>query len=1070
MPFNPFDPFGGGPTQPTFSLAAIDGTNGANITFSGSTNEDAGVSVALAGDLNGDGYADFIIGVPGAYGVGNTRPGAAYVVFGSASGLPANLNLASLDGTNGFRIDGQTVIASTDYLGFSVASAGDLNHDGYDDLIVGAPFADATVYNEDMGAGYVIFGHAGAFGAVLNVADLNGTNGFRMGGINTTDHLGYSVAGIGDINGDGMDDVLISAQGLDPQSRTYAGGAYVVFGTAAGFGANLSLAGLDGTNGFRVDGAASFDFGGFRVSGAGDFNNDGYDDFLFGARLTDPNGITQAGTVYLVYGHGGAFNPSFDLAGIDGTNGVAFDGASSLDQLDVVAAAGDINGDGFADIVIGSNNVYIGGVRTGAAYVVFGSASGLPAHVDVSTLDGTNGFRLSEGAANSLLGGAVASAGDFNGDGFDDLILGDPYASGGGVTGGAVWIVFGKAGGFSAVLDLSTVQGSSGQRIDGNHGGGKAGVSVAGLGDINHDGFDDVLIGRRGDPTTATIVYGHATVAAPITQTGTSGADTLTGDAAADSLSGGDGNDTLNGMAGADALTGGTGDDTYYVDNAGDTTVEAGGEGYDTVRSTIAWTLAGNVEALVLEGSADINGTGNADNNVITGNGGANTLDGGDGADTLNGGAGIDSLLGGNGVDLLYGGDGVDTLDGGANGDLLDGGIGADAMTGGSGDDTYYVDDLGDTAVEAGGQGTDVVHAALSWVLGANLETLILDGSANIDGTGNTGANTLMGNAGANTLNGADGDDLVKGGDGNDSLIGGNGNDMLVGGNGTDDLDGSGDNDILNGGVGDDTLYGGSGNDQLDGGADNDTLNGGIGADTLTGGAGTDILNGGDGNDVLDGGTGADAMAGGLGDDSFYVDDLGDTATENSGEGIDIVRTMVSFTLSANIENLILDGAADTSGIGNGLANTMTGNGGANTLDGLAGDDILKGLGGNDVIIGGTGADILVGGTGADTFVVRQESVIQSHLGGMLEVDTVNDLIAAQSDKLDLSAIDADSTTAGDQAFTLVGAFTSHAGEMTLVFGGGITTLQLDVDGDGAADYRMKITGDVHLDSGGWLL
>jgi len=108
-----------------------------------------------------------------------------------------------------------------------------------------------------------------------------------------------------------------------------------------------------------------------------------------------------------------------------------------------------------------------------------------------------------------------------------------------------------------------------------------------------------------------------------------------------------------------------------------------------------------------------------------------------------------------------------------------------------------------------------------------------------------------------------------------------------------------------------------------------------------------------------------------------------------------------------------------------------------------------------------------VGGAGADTFVVRQESIKTS---GAIEIDVVNDLVAAQGDRLDLSAIDADSIATGDQAFHLVSSFTHHTAEMTLKFAGGVTVLALDVDGDGRADYQMKITGDVHLDSGGWIL
>ncbi|MDQ0462926.1 Ca2+-binding RTX toxin-like protein [Caulobacter ginsengisoli] len=409
----------------------------------------------------------------------------------------------------------------------------------------------------------------------------------------------------------------------------------------------------------------------------------------------------------------------------------------------------------------------------------------------------------------------------------------------------------------------------------------------------------------------------------------------------------------------------------------------------------------------------------------------------------------------------------ADVITGGGTSDVLEGGLGADAMTGGAGDDTYYVDDAGDTTVETGGQGNDVVHAAISWTLSANTETLILDGPGDINGTGNAAANLMIGNGGANSLDGGDGDDLIKAGAGIDMVLGGAGVDQILGQDGDDSLDGGDGADRLDGGAGDDSLLGGAGNDILDGAAGVDSLDGGVGADQLNGGADNDSLNGGDGNDVLTGGLGADAMTGGLGDDSFYVDDAGDVTTEASGQGTDTVRTTVTLGLAANIENLVLEGSGDIGGTGNGLANAMTGNGGDNSLDGGAGDDVLKGLNGADTLIGGTGADILVGGAGADSFVVTQASI---HTSGAVEVDTVNDLVAGQGDRLDLSAIDADSLTAGDQAFHLVSGFTRHAAEMTLTFAAGSTVLALDVDGDGRADYRMIIAGNVTGDSGGWLL
>lgn len=288
---------------------------------------------------------------------------------------------------------------------------------------------------------------------------------------------------------------------------------------------------------------------------------------------------------------------------------------------------------------------------------------------------------------------------------------------------------------------------------------------------------------------------------------GGAGNDKLFGQAGSDRLEGGEGNDLMHGGDGADIMIGGTGDDIYYVHSADDQIVEATGEGNDNVRSTVSWILADNFEELMLEGSANIDGTGNALDNAVLGNSGANVLYGLDGNDTLGGYGGDDILFGGAGNDRLVGRDGNDVLHGG------------------SGDDQYFVNTQ-DVIVEAEGDGYDVVFSVGDYVLGANLEVLRLDGTADLRGDGNNLNNYIAGNAGANTLQGLGGDDQIFGGDGNDLLFG-------------DGMSGSG-NDRLYGGVGNDALYGGFGDDFLYGGDGNDFLGGEFGMDRLEGGAGND--------------------------------------------------------------------------------------------------------------------------------------------------------------------------------------------------------------------------------------
>ncbi len=376
-----------------------------------------------------------------------------------------------------------------------------------------------------------------------------------------------------------------------------------------------------------------------------------------------------------------------------------------------------------------------------------------------------------------------------------------------------------------------------------------------------------------------------------------------------------DGNDRLDATGGTFALIGGLGNDTYVVDDVHDRVVEADGEGNDTVLASVTFTLGSGIEGLTLTGSAAIDGFGNDLANKLVGNAAANHL---------------------------YGGAGNDNLDGGA---------GADTLYGGTGDDTYVVDDAGDRVVELAGEGTDTVKASVDYTLGAGVEVLRLIGTAAIDGTGNDLDNRITGNAAANTLSGGAGNDTLDGGAGADTLIGGTGDDGYY-------VDDAGDVVVERPGEGNDTVRA-SIDWVLGADVENLILSGtaaidGTGnelANKMTGNAAANHLSGGAGNDFLDGGAGADVLVGGTGDDIYVVDDAGDVVVERPGEGIDSVRSSVSYTLSADVENLSLTGTASVDATGNDLANKLAGNAGDNVLAGGKGADTLSGGAGRDVFL-----------------------------------------------------------------------------------------------------------------------
>ncbi len=902
--------------QATIPLAGLTVANGQSIRGEGP--DDAfGQAITVIGDMNGDGVDDFA--------VGSVDTETVYVVFGGDDGgVPDLFDLSTLDGTNGFVFDGSGTSQS---VATEIAAAGDFNNDGLADLAIAAEEAG------DPGSVYLILGSDQPFGAAFTMADFDGEKGVRIDTRLTDDSEGLSIAGIGDFNDDGIDDIAIGTPLVNEVLFVNHGRVSVIFGREGALPAILSLDDQTEDEAVEIAGGGNLERLGSDVARVGDVNNDGIDDLLIG---NAPNGL-QSHEGYIIYGrddHG----ENISLNNLNADIAVRFDEASGGDER-VVAGIGDVNNDGIEDFAIGVPRASIETEADGIVFVVFGRDDEYGETLNLSGLEEGEGFFIGGAPGGALFGWDIAAAGDVNGDGIDDFIVGAVTEDRSGEDAGGAYVIFGRSNGFPLALDLATLNGLNGYEITGAAPGDFAGFSVAGGKDVNQDGLTDLIVGAPGSGANGVgsgaihIVYGAPTLSVPpvaVDDTAETDAETII----AFDVVGNDIDPNVNGslsivsietsgLAGQAVLLEdnriaynpqGAFDDLGFGEQAVEripyTVVNNNGQtdvGEVVVTVTVSPVLPAILPPSPLNGAIingtgandNVNGSDNSDQIVLAD--GDDTSKGNQGNDFMYGGAGDDKLKGERGDDVLFGGTGNDELFATNGSNYVFGNDGNDFIKVGKGDDVVS-GGRGDDEIRDKG-GTDVFIFEPEW--GKDLiskyepgrDTLVftdpeidsLDDLQIVDaGKNSTGivyqTNSIL-------LPGVSLEEFdtsfIQFEYGPDILRG------EIAGEGTSPVQVLFDpfivliepQDPVNG----ETLPGTDGEDKIKGSNLDDFIQAGDGADQVKGGDGRDYIYGQGGRDRLDGGSGSDVIFGGADND-----EIKDTKGSNylfGGDGNDVIES-----------------------------------------------------------------------------------------------------------------------------------------------------------------------------------